>query len=142
MGGGVGGRDHAAVRVAEQEHPLEPEVRAQLVEVCDVVGGLVCARVGRTVGALGPPGVEHDERERRAEAREIAEVPRREPGPAGVADEQRPLALAPVRERSAVGRAERLHAARLVDHSATPGSIRPVSSRPGASMGRRRKRYS
>ena len=39
MGGRVRGGDHAAVRVAEEEHPLQPEVHSQLVEVGDVVGG-------------------------------------------------------------------------------------------------------
>ena len=39
MGRGIRGRDDAPVRVAEQQHPLEPEVLAQLVEVGDVVLG-------------------------------------------------------------------------------------------------------
>ena len=33
VGGRIRGRDDAAVRVAEQQHPVEPEVLAQLLEV-------------------------------------------------------------------------------------------------------------
>jgi hypothetical protein len=57
MGGRVRGGDHAAVRVAEEEHSLQPEVSSQLVEVGDVVGGLVRAGVGGAVGPSLPRGL-------------------------------------------------------------------------------------
>jgi hypothetical protein len=53
---GIGGRvrrcHHAAVRVSEERHPFEPEVSPQLVQIGDVVGDLICPRVGRAVDSL------------------------------------------------------------------------------------------
>ncbi len=104
MLGGVGDRDDAAVGVAEQIEALDAEVGAQLLEIGDVVGRLVGARVDGPVGALGAARVQLHEREGGTEAGKVAEVARREAGAARMADEQRALALALVREQPAVRR--------------------------------------
>ena len=66
--------DDAAVRVSEEVELLLAEVRAQLLDVGDVVGGRVRAGVVRRVGAGGSARVEQDERERVAEPGEVREV--------------------------------------------------------------------
>src|SRR5262245_25996444 len=80
MGGRVGGGDHAAVGMPEKVHPLEPEVRSQLVEIGNVVGGRVRAGVARAVRVLGAAGMEQDQGEVLAEPGQIAEIARREAG--------------------------------------------------------------
>jgi hypothetical protein len=75
------------MRVAEQQHPLDPEVFAQLVEVAGVILGPLRAGIGGPLGALGAAWVEQDEREALAEPGEVAEVAGREPRPTGMADE-------------------------------------------------------
>ena len=88
--GRVRERDDAAVRVAEHVELLLAEVHAQLLDVGDVVGGRVRARVLGRSEPRGAARVEQDERERLAEPAEVGEVARREAGPAGMADEHRP----------------------------------------------------
>ena len=104
-------RDDAAVRVAEQVELLDAEVLTQLLDVRDVVGRRVRARVLRRVGVGGAARIEHDERARRAEAAQVREVARREAGPARMAHQERPRTLPATGQPAPVVRTERfLHA--------------------------------
>ena len=99
MGGRIGGGDHPAVGEAEQVDLLLAERGAQLLEVGDVVVERV--RVGGAA-LLRAARVEEQQRARRPEPGEVAELRAGEPGPAGVAEQQRPVS-APVVLRSPCG---------------------------------------
>ena len=91
-----GNRDDAPVGVAEKLDALQAQVLAQALEVGDVVLDHVGAGIGRLGRAARPARVEQDELELVAQTGQVAEVQRREAGASTVADQDGPLACAPV----------------------------------------------
>jgi len=105
-GRGIDDRHEPSGRVPEEIHALEAEVRAQLLEIGRVVPELVA---WRGFGAVYTAGAELDQRPVAVEPTEIGEELHGGSGPAGMADERRPSAQAPVFQRASVRRREGRH---------------------------------
>ncbi len=115
---------HASVRVPEQQQALLAQVRAQLIDVGDVVVDLVGPGIGRPIGTARAARVEHDQGELLPQAGEVGEIGRGEARPARVADEHRAGSHLSIRELAAVLGVE-LH------RVPPPGPCGPTSPRGG-----------